>query len=122
MGDQPFVYSAVCPMSFLFFWLGEPKVNLEKKSGALKIDGIGVCSSTWDKKYAHLVCQQLNLGNALPTVESEEPKPKPREKYYHVKCEDYHSNLGQCSRFRGECGEKLVSVRCVGTYLILLAS
>ncbi|CAJ1055417.1 scavenger receptor cysteine-rich type 1 protein M160 [Xyrichtys novacula] len=91
----------------------EPNVTLSKKCyGEVKINNIHVCNTHWDMDYSHLVCQEMGCSNAIGSFSSQAPNPD--KQYHHVKCEKYHSKLGQCKRFMAKCEGSLVSVSCVG--------
>lgn len=99
-----------------FSFLDEPKVTLsEKCGGEVKINNINVCSTYWNDTYSHLVCKEQGCDKAIATINS--TSDQKRTDYYHVTCEDYHHKLGQCSNFKAECKDNLVSVYCIGKYV-----
>ncbi|XP_047187233.1 scavenger receptor cysteine-rich type 1 protein M160 isoform X3 [Scophthalmus maximus] len=90
----------------------KPNVTLsERCHGAVKINGTEVCNSHWDMSYSHLLCQEQMCSNAVVNVFTD---PKPNADYYHISCDDFHHELGQCKRVQGKCNGQLVSVYCVG--------
>ncbi|GLD45659.1 scavenger receptor cysteine-rich type 1 protein M130-like protein [Lates japonicus] len=92
----------------------KPKVTLSGKcGGAVKINELQVCDTHWNKDYSHMICQEQNCSNAVP-IPTTGPQPHPATDYYHVSCDNYHHELGQCKRVKGKCAGKLVSVNCVG--------
>uniref|UniRef100_A0A4W6FY21 SRCR domain-containing protein n=1 Tax=Lates calcarifer TaxID=8187 RepID=A0A4W6FY21_LATCA len=92
----------------------KPRVTLsEKCGGAVMINEIQVCDTHWKKEYSDMICQEQNCSNALH-FSTTGPQPDPATDYYHVSCDDYHHELGQCKRVKGKCAGKLVSVNCVG--------
>ncbi|XP_034551085.1 scavenger receptor cysteine-rich type 1 protein M160 [Notolabrus celidotus] len=97
----------------LFITCGdEPSVTLsEKCAGEVMINKVGVCDTYWNIGYSHLVCQETGCSNAVGHFS--EKVPRSDMEYHHVKCERYHSKLGQCKRFKAKCDGKLVSVYCV---------
>ncbi|XP_074537958.1 scavenger receptor cysteine-rich type 1 protein M130 isoform X2 [Halichoeres trimaculatus] len=91
---------------------GAPNVTLSGKCGGeVKIDNIGVCDTNWNIDYSHLVCQEMGCSNAV-AHSSKEVSILSSKEYHHVQCEQYHSKLGQCKRFKAKCN-RLVSVHCV---------
>uniref|UniRef100_UPI0037E72D19 scavenger receptor cysteine-rich type 1 protein M130 n=1 Tax=Semicossyphus pulcher TaxID=241346 RepID=UPI0037E72D19 len=90
----------------------EPKVTLsEKCGGEVKLNGIRVCDTHWKIDYSHLVCQEMGCSNAVENFSKVRVLDK--EHYHHVRCEKYHSKLGQCKRFKAKCEGNLVKVFCV---------
>ncbi|XP_041860276.1 scavenger receptor cysteine-rich type 1 protein M130 isoform X2 [Melanotaenia boesemani] len=81
-------------------------------SGEVRINNIEICAQNWEIDYAHRVCQEMDCGNAISNDTSK--KAQPRQKYFHVSCDDPHYRLGQCKRVQGECKTGLVSVFCIG--------
>lgn len=89
------------------------KVTLSGSSGGeVRINGLSVCARGWNMAYSHRACQeQVNCSQA---VSFEKGTSEPDGDYYHVRCEDHHHRLSQCSRIKGECLDGPVSVYCVG--------
>lgn len=112
-----------CLIFYLFFFLSfleKPSVTLsEKCNGMVKINGLEVCNTNWDHSYSQLVCQEQMCSNAIADAATLRD-PKPDAVYNHVFCEDFHFELGQCKRYKGKCGGKLVSVSCVSKCLCTL--
>lgn len=68
--------------------------------------------------YSHLLCQEQMCSNAVVNVFTD---PKPNADYYHISCDDFHHELGQCKRVQGKCNGQLVSVYCVGKCVYVLS-
>ncbi|XP_029013231.1 scavenger receptor cysteine-rich type 1 protein M130 isoform X2 [Betta splendens] len=93
----------------------KPNVTLSGTCrGVVKISNIEVCSATWTEDHSHKVCQQLGCSNAVAGV-AHVNSPSPNAEYYHVTCDSFHSEIGQCKRHKDKCNEKLVSVSCVNS-------
>ncbi|KAM6981915.1 scavenger receptor cysteine-rich type 1 protein M130 [Tautogolabrus adspersus] len=89
----------------------EPKITLYPKCGGeVKINNIGVCNTSWNIDYSDLVCLEMGCTKAVGHFYTD---PDSKMEYHHVRCEKYHSKLGQCKRFKAKCHGSLVSVYCV---------
>nr|XP_020490943.1 scavenger receptor cysteine-rich type 1 protein M130-like isoform X1 [Labrus bergylta] len=90
----------------------EPAINFSRTCGGeVTIDNISVCDTNWHNDYSDLVCKEKGCIKAVGHFSKKVPSSK--DEYYHVRCEKYHSKLGQCRRFKAKCYGKLVSVYCV---------
>ncbi|XP_060912936.1 scavenger receptor cysteine-rich type 1 protein M160 [Labrus mixtus] len=90
----------------------EPVIKLSGKCGGeVTMNNINVCDTHWHDDYSDLVCQEMGCVKAVGHFS--EKVPRSDEEYHHVKCEKYHSKLGQCRRFKAKCEGGLVSVYCV---------
>ncbi|XP_017266705.1 scavenger receptor cysteine-rich type 1 protein M130 [Kryptolebias marmoratus] len=92
----------------------EPSVKFSKKCfGELTIDGYKVCDSQWKLEYSHMICQQLNCGNAIEGL-LESKTVSDQSDYQYVHCDEHNYIIGQCKRVSGKC-QKPVSISCTGS-------
>ncbi|XP_076015441.1 scavenger receptor cysteine-rich type 1 protein M130 [Genypterus blacodes] len=90
----------------------EPKITLSNTCyGEVQINGIGVCSTNWNDKYSHFVCQEMKCGGAIK-LQSLSVGKAARKPAYRVSCQSYNYRLGQCRRWESKESCELVSVYC----------